>query len=536
MTRKSLSNVDRAWLRMDNPTNLMVITGIMTFDTPLDIDRFKATIEHSLLRFKRFRQRIVLPWLPWMRPTWQYDPDFDLETHIQRVTLPAPGGKEALQELISILMSTNLDFSRPLWHFYVVEEYGEGSAVVFRLHHCIADGITLMQVLLSMAETSPDTPLPSDDLPDLTERARTRRRYRAPLSPLRNSIHTTRKIIHKGKEILTDPSLAYKYTKMGFNFTTSFGRLVLRWPDPITTLKGPLGIEKRAVWSEPFSLDDVKFTGKKLGGTVNDILLTAVAGGLRRYLLSKGESVDRLSIRGIVPVNLRPIELDEDLGNQFGLVFLSLPIYIEDPIDRLHALKRHMDGIKGSMEAVAAFSILYGMGAMPSRVQDIIVDIFDTKGTAVTTNVPGPQEQLYFAGAPLNTIMGWVPVSGRLGVGVSIISYNGKVWFGVSSDEGLVPDPELVVELSLVEFEAMKALAEKDVREEPETEQPILLSLSEALQKLDALLDEVESTSMTQTEETTSDQCQGMTKSGRQCKNRPAEGSAYCRLHEAQMN
>ena len=156
MFKKRISFADHAWLRMDDPNNLMVITALMTFDTPLDYARLKRLVQDQLFRFRRFRQRLVPSRFPFRRPYWEDDPCFDLEAHIERVTLPPPYDQKALQDLISQLMSTGLDYTRPLWKFYLVENYGSGSAFIARLHHSIADGIALMQVLLSMTEPAPE--------------------------------------------------------------------------------------------------------------------------------------------------------------------------------------------------------------------------------------------------------------------------------------------------------------------------------------------------------------------------------------------
>jgi hypothetical protein len=171
-----------------------------------------------------------------------------------------------------------------------------------------------------------------------------------------------------------------------------------------------------------------------------------------------------LNIRAIVPVNLRPAGEELKLGNKFGLVFLSLPVGLAEPIDRLHELRRRMDGLKGSLEAPVAFGILNAIGASPAPVQDIVVGIFGTKGTAVMTNVMGPKEKLYLAGAPLEALMFWVPQSGRLGMGVSILSYADQVWMGVITDEGLVPDPETIIAGLEAEFDALLAAAQSPGR------------------------------------------------------------------------
>lgn len=488
--RKKISYTDHAWLRMDDPYNLMVITGLMTFDAPLDYERLKATIEHSFLRFRRFRQRLVPPKPPFMRPYWEDDPTFNLESHLRRVQLPSPADKKALQDLISALMSKQLDYSRPLWQFYIVENYGDGSAFIARLHHSIADGIALMQVLLSMTETNPD-PSFSGKSQEFTQNGE--RSPSGSIKTLKSAFldsdnWSARKLWEEGGKMIFNPSHARYRTRQIIDLTSSVGKLVFRWPDPLTVFKGSLGLQKRAAWSEPIALQDVKYIGKTLNSTVNDVILTAVAGALGRYINFRGQTAEDVNIRSFVPVNLRPIELDEELGNKFGLVFLSLPIGIADPLERLQRVKENMDQIKTSSEAVATFGIINLLGAVPSWVEEIAVNFFDSKGSTIITNVPGYQTQLYMAGAPINTAMAWVPQSGRIALGVSIVSYNNKVWLGIAADKSLVPDPETIIEFFHVEHNEMISRAQKVQAERQKSIQPMLSMLDEAIQTLDELL------------------------------------------------
>jgi hypothetical protein len=219
-------------------------------------------------------------------------------------------------------------------------------------------------------------------------------------------------------------------------------------------------------------------------------LVTAVAGALGRYVDFRGKTAEDLNIRSFIPVNLRPVALDEDLGNKFGLVFLSLPLGIKDPVERLRKVKQNMDELKSSAEAVATFGILNLLGAVPPWIEEIAVAFFDTKGTTIMTNVPGPRSQLYMAGAPINMLMAWVPQSGRISLGVSILSYNGKVWLGVSTDQGLIPDPETIVSMFYHEYKEMISRAQKTRAERQKRMQPMLVMLDEAMQTLDELLAE----------------------------------------------
>jgi len=231
---------------------------------------------------------------------------------------------------------------------------------------------------------------------------------------------------------------------------------------------------------------------------------------------------------------LRSPEQAGELGNKFGLVFLSLPVNIPDPVFRLRELKRRMDEIKHTPEAVVAFGILGAIGMAVSEIQDLVVDIFGTKGTAVMTNVPGPREQLYFAGAPLREIMCWVPQSGHLGLGVSIISYAGKVWLGVATDINLVPDPERIISEFDREFQGMLAMANEKKSKPSARIKPMMTLLDQALDSLD---EAIESAKAQPPAKPVSQPgvCTALTRSGQPCKNRPLEGSTLCRQHQPKL-
>ncbi|MCA9969274.1 MAG: wax ester/triacylglycerol synthase family O-acyltransferase, partial [Anaerolineales bacterium] len=457
--------VDAAWLHMEDPTNLMMVTGVMTFDRQPNLDHLKAILEHRLLKYRRFRQRVVEPTLSIGLPQWEDDPAFDLNSHLHRVALPEPGGHEALQEMVSDLMSTPLDFAKPLWQSHVVENCGDGGAIICRLHHCIADGIALMQVLLSMTDLSRNAKWPQAK-PKKTKRPSTLlgRAYDAFVKPATNVFTTARQLTERvwqeGVESLSNPGPLLELAQQGTDVATTTGRLLLLPPDPQTVFKGKLGVAKKAAWSKPLPLKEVKAIKNATGTTVNDVLISALAGGLRHYLVNRGEPVDGLNFRAFVPVNIRGQEQIEDLGNKFGLVFLSLPIYLDDPLERLLEVQRRMNALKNSPEAVVAFGILGAMGLTPTDVQKVIVQMFAMKATAVMTNVPGPQIPLYLAGAQIKEMMFWVPQSGKVGLGTSIFSYAGSVYLGIVTDKGLVADPEAIIDGFYEEYRQLLALAQ----------------------------------------------------------------------------
>ena len=436
---EALSNVDSAWLRMEDPTNLMTITGLMSFDERIDFRRLKAAVEDRLLPFDRFRQKVVQPRLPLAKPRWQEDEHFALASHLRRLALPHPADQGTLQEVVSELMSTPLDYSKPLWQLHLVENYGDGCAVIGRIHHCIADGLALVRLLFTLVDESPD---PTTSSAEATGPAAAAAWGQSGGGGRRR---TRGWVPDGGVDALLNPSRILGLASRGASAATELGKLLTLSADPKTVFKGKLGVTKRAVWSDPIPLADVKACGRAMGATLNDVLLTAVTGALRRYMLDRGDVAENVSIRAVVPVNLRDPEEPMTLGNRFGLVFLSLPVGTAGGANRLQALKREMDRIKGSPQAIVAFGVLNALGMASAEIESIGVSIFARKATAVMTNVPGPSKQLYLAGKAIKEFMFWVPQSGRLGLGVSILSYAGSVRLGIAVDVGLVPHPGMIV-------------------------------------------------------------------------------------------
>jgi diacylglycerol O-acyltransferase len=454
--KEDLAGPDAFWLRAEQPTNLMMIVGILTFDEPLDLETLKALFEERFLVYDRFRQRVM------DRngsPYWEEDPYFDLSRHLHRVALPDPGGQDELEAMVSDLMNTPLDFKKPLWQMHLVENYGTGCALIGRIHHCIADGIALIQVLLSLADEYAGTRASSNRSP--TKRKESDKGLLPDLlKPVADLVTGTAKVtgavLGEGLELVTSPSHLFNRAKQGLSIGAALSKLALMNADSDTVFRGKLSATKRAAWSQPVPLKDVKAIAKGADVKINDVLLTAVCGALRRYLEGQGEPVDAVNLRAIVPVNLRPPQQPVSLGNRFGLVFLSLPLGIEDPEMRLAEVKRRMDQVKFSSEAPVVLGLMQLVSAAPKEVQDQVVGLLSTRASAVMTNVPGPRERLHMAGSTLRHIMFWVPRSGEISLGVSILSYAGEVLLGIATDRRLVPNPSAIVDGFHEEFASLK--------------------------------------------------------------------------------
>ena len=415
---------------------------MLWFDEPVDLERSREVLRVRLVeRFPHFHQRVVEPRLGIGVPSWEEDPNFDLDRHIHHIALPAPGDKAALEKLVSDLMVTPLDRSKPLWDAYLVDGYGSGMAMISRIHHCIADGIALSRVLFSLTDAQPDAGIapPRDD-------AVGRGLLGSIAAPVKAGVQLAEAGLHEGIEILAHPTAELTaLAASGSAEARALAKLLLTASDAKTVFSGKLGVARRVTWSERMPLEDIKAIGHATGTTVNDVLVASMTGALHRYLSGRDSLVDE--IRTMVPFNLRQLDkpLPRELGNHFGLVYLTLPVGIADAAGRLAEVHRRMEAIKHSPESVLSYGILEVLGLTPPQIEQRLLDIFAQKTTAVMTNVPGPREPLYFAGTKLAGVIGWVPAAGTIGMGMSIFSYDGGVTVGFQVDAGLVPDPEAII-------------------------------------------------------------------------------------------
>jgi WS/DGAT/MGAT family acyltransferase len=305
------------------------------------------------------------------------------------------------------------------------------------------------------------------------------------MASLEATIRATEAMAREGAKIMRNPMRLFSLARLGRGSTRALSKLLLRPPDPKTAFRGKLGTEKRVAWSVPIPLTDVRATGCLVDGTVNDVMLAAITGGLRRYLQSCGEQVDGLCIRTGLSVNLRSAEEEIGLGNHAGAFLVSLPIGVDHPLDRLSEVKRAMDALKNSPEGTMVYGLLNALGKAPPEIQEELVASYCTRETAMTANVAGPAERLNLAGAPLDMLMFWVPAFGGVGLNLNIVSYAGKIRLGVASDRGLVPYPERIIDEFLVELNALQALAD-----EPEAESVDGAVSEDSFEALSAMLDD----------------------------------------------
>lgn len=467
-----MSKVDTAWLRMDSPTNLMMIVGVWILRPGITLTDLQQRVRERLLPYRRFVQ---LAREDAAGAHWLDDPDFRLERHVGARALPRQRGQSeqaALQSRVAQLAMQPLDPAHPLWQFELVEHYQGGSALIARLHHCIADGIALISVMMSLVDGGAEPPrrtrkkgpdkvgldAAEDWLADTLIRPFGDLTARALDLAGGGAARSLAALSTPQQSLSESLGQAMDMARMGGQLASDLAALALMPDDSPTPLKGqPVG-RKHVAWCQPIPLEEVKAIGKGLNCSVNDVLLSCVAGAIGQYLRTRGEDPAGKEIRAMVPINLRPMEDAWKLGNRFGLVPLVLPIGLSNPIERVYAVRARMNELKGSLQPLLTFGLLSVAGLLIKPAQDAMLALFGRKTTAVMTNVPGPATKLRLCGATLEQTMFWVPQTGTVGLGVSILSYGGGVQFGVIADEALCPDPQAIIDAFEPEFAQLLAV------------------------------------------------------------------------------
>ena len=469
--RERMTKVDTAWLRMDSPSNLMMIVGVWVLKPAIKYADLCRRIEDTLLKYPRFGQRVEQDATG---ASWVTDEQFDIHQHVVKETLarkPRGRAQEALQDRLAELAVTPLPHDRPLWQFNLVENYQGGSAMLVRIHHCIADGIALIAVTQSMVDggTAPVQRRNAHVRHEGLEGAQDWIAHSVikPFTDLAvKALSTAGAGVANAFDFLAEPqkgmdkglSGSAEMARLAYQLMRDAAALALMPDDSPTQLKGTPGKRKRVAWCEPIPLEEVKAVGKALNCSINDVLLSCVAGAIAEYLMAHGEDVKGKEIRAMVPVNLRTTEDAYKLGNRFGLAPVVLPIGLANPIERVYEVRRRMSQLKGSLQPLLAFGLLAVAGLLIKPAQDAMLGLFSRKTTAVMTNVPGPREKLRFLGATLEQSLFWVPQSGSVGLGVSILSYGGGVQFGVITDADLCPRPQEIIDGFEPEFAKLSVL------------------------------------------------------------------------------
>lgn len=430
-----LAAADSAWLRVDRDDNHMIITAVLVLDHAVPFATLQKHLDLRLQPYPRLRRRIVAGYRGWGPPRWEDDPDYDIRRQTESSTLPEPADRRALEAFVGGLMHRALDPTRPRWRIHYVPAFsspgspdGRGAALVVRVHHCMADGIALLRVLMSLCDEPPEIAFPT-----------------AAASWARPA--STRAAL---------PAAAREIRRAAAGITHFLGFL-LRPGDPETRFRRPLSGDKCAAWSNAIPLAEIKRIAGAFDASVNEVLLCAAAGAVGRVLADDHEFRASLVLRGVVPVNLRLHEEVANLGNRFGLVFMPMHVGNEDPHARLQRVRRDMAAIRASPEALGWFAILRALGRVPAWIEALGVELFSRKASMVVTSLAGPQDELHLCGAEIAEVMFWVPSAGKVGLGLSMLSYRGTVQLGVASDASQLAEPHRLADAFEAEVAALAA-------------------------------------------------------------------------------
>ncbi len=446
-----LTALDVSFLYLESPTTAMHVGGVARFvpppDGPFDYEALCALVSRRIALVPRYRQKVR--WVPGhlANPVWVDDEDFDINYHVRRSALPRPGSDDQLRELVGRLQSRQLDRHRPLWEIYLVEGLADGHfAIITKTHHAMVDGVSAIdigQLILDTSRTPRD--LPEDQWTPNHEPSRlglvadaitdTLRRPTQLVDTLRSGVADVRATAERALETVGG--------------VAAVARSSLRQA-PESPLNAEIG-EQRRYGMAATSLDDYKRIRKSHGGTVNDVVLTAVAGALRAWLLTRGEAVvPATTVRAMVPVSVRSDAQGGSLGNRVSSYFVDLPVGEPNPVVRLHQVSYAMTAHKESGQAVGADALISLSGFAPPTIHSAAARLASGLSrrlfNVVVTNVPGPQFPLYAAGAQMLDCYPVVPLAKGQAVSIGLTSYNGGVYYGLNADRDAMPDVDVLAQ------------------------------------------------------------------------------------------
>jgi WS/DGAT/MGAT family acyltransferase len=459
-----LSAADAAFLYLERKEIPLAIACVTIFDGPIPFDGFVAKVASKLAQVPRYLQVVVMPSLNMGPPTWEDDRHFDIQRHVFRVVLDPPGGEAQLEALAGRIFSQILDRHKPLWEIYVVDGLKDKrSAVIWRLHHALADGISANRLLELFLDTTPEgSPAPST--PHL-------RRHVAsgsiPTGGLAGVVHTALDDL-----IATEKGLlGFAQALLGGPKQDGSTNLLRLLPELLMSVERlpfnkPCGKRRKFCWAE-FDMADVKAIREAVGGRVNDVILAVLTHALARYVKLHGQSTVNRFVRIICPVNLRKPGQEESLGNQISFMPVALPMGLQDPVELLRAVAARTETMKSSGAAALLGLVGAGIAKAPPPLQALFwwwlpefifpVPILNM----ICTNVPGPPVPLYALGRRMIAAYPQVPTGYELGINVAAESYDGKLFFGLIADAEVASDVNRLRDFLYVSFQELNRAARK---------------------------------------------------------------------------
>jgi diacylglycerol O-acyltransferase len=428
-----MSPLDASFLHLEDDVTQLHIGSVTILEgPPPPFDEVVGMVTGKLSLVPRYRQVVRFVPLAMGRPVWVDDAHFNLRYHLRRTALPAPGGEEELRILVGRIMSQQLDRAKPLWEMWMVEGLGAGRwALVSKVHHCMVDGVSGTDLLTVILDKERDPGAPPDDAwtPEPAPSG-----VRLLADALLERTVSPYEALRSARAAVRAPLQFAGVVEDTARSLIGMRGLVRRTPP--SSLNGPISPHRRWSWARS-QLSDVKTIRAALGGTVNDVVLACITNGFRQLLLSRGESIDRV-VRTMVPVSVRSPGERGTYNNRVSAMFAELPVGIEDPTERLNSIRAQMEGLKESKQAVAGEVLTSLSGFAPPMLlalgERVATRVPQRNINTVTTNVPGPQYPLYAAGRRLLEAFPYVPLGGRVRVGVAIFSYDGALNFGVTGD------------------------------------------------------------------------------------------------------
>jgi diacylglycerol O-acyltransferase len=458
-----LGPLDASFLHLERDFQHLHVGSVLLFEGPApSYDDLCSFLDDKLSLVPRYRQRVRHVPLDLGRPVWCDDPDFDVHRHVRQTTVPAPGDEPALRSLAAEHMSRPLDLTVPLWELWLVTGLADGRwATLNKVHHAMIDGVSgtdIMSVLLDDGAHAPPRQGTSQPWQPRPEPSRTE----LLTGSFSQVVGRPADLARLAAQAVRSPR---KTLRQGATQVSGLTRLGAKFARPESVLDGPLGPGRRWEWVRA-DLGDVKAVKNACDATVNDVVLAAVAGGLRTFLLSRDEPVEERTVRTMVPVSTRAPG-DGSPGNQVSAVFADLPVGVADPLERLAAVSHQLRDLKRSGMAEGMGGLLAASGFLPPTLFALgaraATRLPQRSVSTVTTNVPGPQRPLHLLGRRMLEMFPYIPLASQVRVTIGIASYDGKLTFGVTGDRVAVPDLAVLaagIDAALTELLAAVAVAD----------------------------------------------------------------------------
>lgn len=439
-----LSSLDSWFLHLEREIQQLHVGSALLFEGPSpSLAQLTAAIESRLDLLPRYRKRVLRVPLDLGRPVWADDPRFRIGDHVRHVTLPRPGTEDSMRELAARLMSEHLDLSRPLWETWLVNGLDGGRwALINKTHHAMIDGISGADIVAVLLDRDPKA-AEARPAPAWTPGAEPSP-VRLAAAALGDLARTPFEVRHVLARALRTPRRFTRQTATELYGLALAGEKVM-WPESV--LDGPIGPRRRWGWARA-DLTEVKQVKNSLGGTVNDVVLAAIAGGFRTLLTARGEPVDGRTVRTMVPVSMRTAEAHGTMGNQVSAVFADLPVGVSNPAERLASVTRQLSSLKSSGMAIGVDTMLAAADLMPGTLFSlgarVAARLPQRAISTVTTNVPGPQVPMYLLGRRMTELFPYIPLGADIRITIGVASYAGRLTCGVTGDYDAVPDLQVL--------------------------------------------------------------------------------------------